>query len=185
MPVPMSMSDEPDANARTARLSGHADEAARRLHEGVVSRLVRERADVPVRTDRAVDEPRVASPATRRRRDRGAPPGQAAGSGGRRRRSRRAAARCRGRARRSSETASERFPAFTARNIALSPFQNGGPQARPSSPVSGRSTFTTSAPSAARISAQYGPAIDVVTSITRVPSSGRKAIGGSSRALRG
>ena len=54
----------------------------------------------------------------------------------------------------------------------LSPFQNGGPQARPSSPVSGRSTLTTSAPSAARIWAQYGPAIDVVTSRTRIPRSG-------------
>ena len=53
-----------------------------------------------------------------------------------------------------------------------SPSQNGGPHARPSSPVSGRSTLTTSAPSAARIWAQYGPAIDVVTSSTRAPSSG-------------
>ncbi len=53
-----------------------------------------------------------------------------------------------------------------------SPSQNGGPHARPSSPVSGRSTLTTSAPSAARIWAQYGPAIDVVTSSTRVPWSG-------------
>ena len=68
-----------------------------------------------------------------------------------------------------SDTASERLPAFTARNIALSPFQNGGPHARPSSPVSGRSTFTTSAPRAPRISAQYGPAIEVVTSTTRIP----------------
>ena len=50
-----------------------------------------------------------------------------------------------------------------------SPSQNGGPHARPSSPVSGRSTLTTSAPSAARIWAQYGPAIDVVTSSTRIP----------------
>ena len=78
------------------------------------------------------------------------------------------------------DNASERFPALTARNIALSPFQNGGPQARPSSPVSGRSTFTTSAPSAARISAQYGPAIDVVTSTTRMPSRGRSGTGRSS-----
>ena len=53
-----------------------------------------------------------------------------------------------------------------------SPSQNGGPHARPSSPVSGRSTLTTSAPSAARIWAQYGPAIDVVTSSTRIPWSG-------------
>ena len=43
-----------------------------------------------------------------------------------------------------------------------------------SSPVSGRSTLITSAPSAPRISAQYGPAIDVVTSSTRIPSSGEK-----------
>src|SRR5262249_32740060 len=64
------------------------------------------------------------------------------------------------------------LPAFEAKKIVPSPFQKGGPQALASSPVSGRSTLTTSAPSAARICAQYGPAIDVVTSSTRMPSSG-------------
>ena len=53
-----------------------------------------------------------------------------------------------------------------------SPSQNGGPQARPSSPVSGRSTLITSPPSDASTWAQYGPAIEVVTSITRIPVSG-------------
>ena len=71
-----------------------------------------------------------------------------------------------------SDRPRERFPALAERNIVPSPSQNGGPHARPSSPVSGRSTLTTSAPSAARIWAQYGPAIDVVTSSTRAPSSG-------------
>ena len=45
--------------------------------------------------------------------------------------------------------------------------------------MSGRSTLITSAPNAARISAQYGPAIDVVTSTTRAPASGRNGIGQS------
>src|SRR4249919_3433994 len=71
-----------------------------------------------------------------------------------------------------SDSARDRLPAFAERNIVPSPFQNGGPHARPSSPVSGRSTLTTSAPSAARIWAQYGPAIEVVTSRTRIPLSG-------------
>ncbi len=44
--------------------------------------------------------------------------------------------------------ASERLLAFMLRNTALSPFQKGGPQTRASSPRPGRSTFTTSAPSA-------------------------------------
>ena len=74
-----------------------------------------------------------------------------------------------------NDNASERLPALTERNIAPSPFQNGGPQARASSPVSGRSTLTTSPPRAARTCAQWGPAIDVVTSRTRVPASGRCA----------
>ena len=52
----------------------------------------------------------------------------------------------------------------------LSPSQNGGPQVRASSPVPGGSILTTSAPSAASTSVQYGPASDVVTSTTRMPS---------------
>src|SRR5919112_887094 len=54
--------------------------------------------------------------------------------------------------------------------------QNGGPHARASSPRCGCSTLTTSAPSAARISVQYGPARELVTSTTRTPSSGRKSV---------
>ncbi len=50
-----------DAHARPPRLARHADEAAGRLHERVVTRLGRERPDVPVGADRAVDEALVAS----------------------------------------------------------------------------------------------------------------------------
>ncbi len=50
-----------DAHARPPRLARHADEAAGRLHERVVARLGRERPDVPVSADRAVDETWVAS----------------------------------------------------------------------------------------------------------------------------
>ncbi len=55
-----------DANTRTPRLPRHADEAARSLHECVVARLARERPDVAVGADRAVDESRV--PGAHRRR---------------------------------------------------------------------------------------------------------------------
>ena len=114
---------------------------------------------------------RARRPARGRARRR-APAGGSGGTRRRRRASRSSASRPRGSR---SESASERLPAFAERNIVPSPFQNGGPQARPSSPVSGRSTLITSAPSAARIWAQYGPAIDVVTSSTRMPVSGRRA----------
>src|SRR4051794_27386152 len=60
-----------------------------------------------------------------------------------------------------------------------SPFQNGGPQVRDSSPRPGRSTFTTSAPSEPRRAVQYGPATELVRSTTRVPESGRKATDGA------
>ena len=49
----------PDTHARAARLPGHRDQPARRLHQGVVARLARERAVAAVRADRAVDEARV------------------------------------------------------------------------------------------------------------------------------
>ena len=49
-----------DAHAGTSRLAGHADQAARGLHEGVVPRLLAERTDVAVCADGAVDEPRIA-----------------------------------------------------------------------------------------------------------------------------
>ena len=169
-----------DADAGSPGLSRHADEAAGRLHERVVAGLVRERAGRgrtrrPSST-RAAGCARAAPPAPEPETV-GEPRAEALqedvgllGEPEHRLRPRSSA----------SETASERLPAFTDRNIALSPFQNGGPHARPSSPVSGRSTLTTSAPSAARISAQYGPAIDVVTSTTLTPASGRNGIGGSS-----
>ena len=176
VPVPWSISDAPTRTPGPARLPRHRDEAAGRLHQRVVARLVRERADFAVRADRAVDEPRVARPHRIRARARAPRRAPVAGSGGRRlprSASRRSASRPRGSR---SDNARERLPAFAERNIVPSPFQNGGPHARPSSPVSGRSTLTTSAPSAARICAQYGPAIDVVTSSTRMPVSGACAM---------
>ncbi len=48
-----------DPHARPTGLARHADEPARRLHERVVAGLLGERADVAVRADRAVDEPRI------------------------------------------------------------------------------------------------------------------------------
>src|SRR5919201_937856 len=71
-------------------------------------------------------------------------------------------------------SASDRLPALAARKRTPTPSANGGPHARVSSPPSGRSTLITSAPSAPRISAQYGPASEEVTSRTRTPASGRK-----------
>ena len=67
--------------------------------------------------------------------------------------------------------ASECLPPFSDRNVALSPPQNGGPQFRVSSPPSIRSSLTTSAPSERRISVANGPAIALVRSTTRIPSS--------------
>src|SRR5919201_228480 len=71
-------------------------------------------------------------------------------------------------------SASDRLPALAARKRTPTPSANGGPHARVSSPPSGRSTLITSAPSAPRISAQYGPASEGVTSRTRTPAGGRK-----------
>ncbi len=64
-----------------------------------------------------------------------------------------------------------RLFALTARKPGETPFQNGGPHLRASSP-SGRSTLMTSAPMWARISAAMGPARFWATSTTRMPSSG-------------
>ena len=63
-PHPRAHVDQRRADAHTgpSRLAGHADEAARRLHERVVPGLLAQRPDAPVRADRAVDEPRVAVP---------------------------------------------------------------------------------------------------------------------------
>src|SRR4029450_12827900 len=60
--------------------------------------------------------------------------------------------------------------------MTLASAQKGGPHARASSPRSGCSTFTTAAPSAARISVQYGPASELVTSTILTPWSGRKSV---------
>src|SRR4051794_30503398 len=70
---------------------------------------------------------------------------------------------------------SERLPAFAARNIAASPFQNGGPQPRASSPRRGCSILTTSAPSAASSCVHHGPASEEERSTTSTPASGAKA----------
>ena len=67
-------------------------------------------------------------------------------------------------------TVIDRLLALTARNPGDTPFQNGGPQRRASSP-SGRSTLITSAPRWARISPATGPARFWPISTTRIPSS--------------
>jgi len=61
---------------------------------------------------------------------------------------------------------------LTAMKVLLSSPQNGGDQARESSPRPGRSTLTTSAPMSPRICVQNGPAPFWVRSTTTVPSSG-------------
>src|SRR5262249_25885325 len=48
----------------------------------------------------------------------------------------------------------------------------GVPKFRQASPPTGCSTFSTSAPNSPRIEAQYGAAITVATSMTRMPLSG-------------
>ena len=177
MPVPWSIRDDPTRTPGPPGLAGDGDEAARCLQQRVVAWLARERPRPAVGAERAVDEAFV--PGAERVR---------------------AEAELVGEPRPEAlqedigpvdepeqrvtpalvpqREPSERLPAFEERNIVPSPFQNGGPHARPSSPVSGRSTLTTSAPSAARICAQYGPAIDVVTSTTRVPRSGSSPMPG-------
>jgi len=55
-----------------------------------------------------------------------------------------------------------------------------GPLARPRSPVTGRSTFMTSAPMSAKTTEQKGPATMWVTSKTRIPSSGSGSLPGFS-----
>ena len=115
-----------DAGSWSSGLSRHADETAGRLHQRVVAWLLRERADVPVRADRAVHEPGVAP-----RTLPGPRPIRSASPGRRLCRNTSACSASRSTTARprssASETASERLPAFTDRNIALSPFQNGGP----------------------------------------------------------
>src|SRR4029453_10061506 len=64
-----------------------------------------------------------------------------------------------------------RLSEFMARYAGETPFQNGGPQPRASSP-SGRSTLITSAPMRARMPAAKGPANAPPSSITRIPPSG-------------
>src|SRR5437879_6705036 len=71
-----------------------------------------------------------------------------------------------------TSSASERFERFAAKNMPLPPGKNCGPHARASSPRSGCSTLTTSAPRPPRISVHVGPASDEVRSTTRTPASG-------------
>src|SRR5579884_1082709 len=67
----------------------------------------------------------------------------------------------------------ERLLRLSARKVGLSPPQKGGPHWRASSPPTGCSTFTTSAPSSARIIVAKGPATLRASSRTRTPRSGR------------
>src|SRR5438445_9679547 len=67
----------------------------------------------------------------------------------------------------------ERLPALTLWKPEPTPARNGGPQPRASSPPSGRSTLTTSAPSRASVSPANGPARFCASSRTLMPASGR------------
>ena len=87
-----------DANARPSRLSGHADEAACRLHECVVPRLARERPALPLRRSSSRRAGRCERRA-RPRSNRAVPRVPVGGSAGRRRRPRRASRAPDGRAR--------------------------------------------------------------------------------------
>src|SRR5438105_9472375 len=70
----------------------------------------------------------------------------------------------------------ERLPPLTLWNVEPAPSRNGGPQPRASSPPSGRSTFTTSAPSRTRVSPAKGPARFCAISTTLIPASGSAVI---------
>ena len=165
-----------DAHRRPVVLAGDAHDPRRGLQQRVVARLVAQRAARAERADRAVDEPRVARSAAssgpkpcllgRARPEALDEHVRAVGEPEQRPRGPRGSPR---------STASERLPAFEARNIAPSPSTNGRPQARAWSPASG-STLTTSAPSAASSCVAVGPAREEVTSTTRVPASGRSFV---------
>ena len=159
---------------RAARLARHRDEPAGGLHQRVVAGLPR-RAGRCGRTRRpssrrAAGCARAGRPG--RGRARSASPG--GGSGGRRRLGRRGGGSRRGRAGRAARARASACPRWPRGTSSPRRSRTAGPRRAPSSPVSGRSTLTTSAPSAARICAQYGPAIDVVTSSTRVPVERRR-----------
>src|SRR2546425_11648936 len=68
----------------------------------------------------------------------------------------------------------ERLPPLTLWKTEPTPARNGGPQPRASSPPSGRSTFTTSAPRRASVSPANGPARFCASSRTLMPDSGRE-----------
>ena len=119
------------------------------LRDRVVAGLAAPGPVGSVAGDRGVDEPRVARAAPPRRRT----PGGRACPAGSSRPARRprppAAAGC---ARPSSclrFSVSERLPRLTERKYVLSPSTKGGPQPRVSSPFSGSSILTTSAPASA------------------------------------
>ena len=164
-----------DPDRLAVGLSGHAHDPGLALEERVVAG--RPASGRPaVAADRAVDELRVAFA-----QGRVAEPSPVGGSGPqalhddvRARREPSSAASPSGCVR---SSASERLPAFAERKSTPSSPQVGGLQLRVSSPPSGRSTLTTSAPSALRISVQYGPASELLRSSTRIPESGWKAIG--------
>src|SRR5208337_336946 len=60
--------------------------------------------------------------------------------------------------------------------VSVSPRLVGVPKYRHASPPVGCSTFSTSAPNSPRMPAQYGAAITVAASMTRMPESGRSSV---------
>ena len=154
-------------------LAGDAHQPRHRLGEEVVAgqraRLVR---PGPERGHRARHEARVRRRAASRRRAPSAPSGRAGRTRSARRRGRPAGAPARrrpgrrGRAPASACCGSGRGSTSPRRS------RHGGPQARVSSPPSGRSTLTTSAPRSPSSIAASGPASTREKSATRMPSSG-------------
>src|SRR5262249_51351335 len=61
--------------------------------------------------------------------------------------------------------------------VSVSPRLVGVPKCRQASPPTGCSTFSTSAPNSPRMLAQYGAAITVATSMTRMPARGSSSRG--------
>ena len=159
------------------RLAGDGHQPAHRLQQEVVAGQPRPpRPRSAERGHRAGDEARVAARAACRRRG----PRRRSARAGRTRSSRRRAA-----AERRAPARGRPGPRGRARSSACcgsgrgsrcsSPSCHGGPQARVSSPPSGRSTLITSAPRSPSSIAASGPASTREKSATRIPSSGGMA----------
>ena len=180
-PVPCGRRlDTPARTPSAAGLAGDAHDSPAAWGQRVVARPVAPAARCgPKGADRAVDEPRVAARATRRRPGRAssARPGPQAldeDVGG----VHECAASTSWPRRRSTHT--ERSLAFTVKEQrALRRPRNGGPQVRASSSAAHGLILTTSAPSALQISrANTDRRARWVMSTTRVPRSGRKVHAG-------